>query len=69
MPDYRIKVSPDTLAYPDGANHKLVVEFAIPGGANGYHRCEDLARQHPPDGAGKGHRVRCSTGLNLAGET
>src|SRR5579871_2144468 len=31
MPDYRIKVAPDTVAYPDGENHKLVVEFAIPG--------------------------------------
>ena len=31
MPEYRIKVAPDTLAYPDGVNHKLVVEFAIPG--------------------------------------
>src|SRR5271167_3554714 len=31
MPEYRIKVAPDTVAYPDGENHKLVVEFAIPG--------------------------------------
>ena len=31
MPDYRIKVAPDTVAYPDGENHRLVVEFAIPG--------------------------------------
>ncbi len=31
MPEYRIKVAPDTVAYADGANHKLVVEFAIPG--------------------------------------
>ena len=31
MPEYRIKVAPDTVAYPDEENHKLVVEFAIPG--------------------------------------
>src|SRR3989440_12187443 len=31
MPEYRIKVSPNTVAYADGQNHKLVVEFAIPG--------------------------------------
>ena len=43
MPEYRMKVAPDTVAYADGENHKLVVEFAIPG-ANGYHRCEDPAK-------------------------
>src|ERR1700676_5773533 len=26
-----MKVSPDTVAYADAENHKLVVEFAIPG--------------------------------------
>jgi HSP20 family molecular chaperone IbpA len=31
MPENRIRVAPDTVAYADGANHKLVVEFAIPG--------------------------------------
>jgi HSP20 family protein len=31
MSDNRIKVAPDTVAYADGAKHKLVVEFAIPG--------------------------------------
>ena len=31
MPDYRMKVAPVTVAYADGENHKLVVEFAIPG--------------------------------------
>jgi HSP20 family molecular chaperone IbpA len=31
MPEYRIKVAPHTVAYADGENHKLVVEFAIPG--------------------------------------
>jgi len=31
MPDYRIKVAPDTVAYADEEKHKLVVEFAIPG--------------------------------------
>ena len=31
MPDVRMKVAPDTVAYADGENHKLVVEFAIPG--------------------------------------
>jgi HSP20 family protein len=31
MPEARIKISPHTVAYADGENHKLVVEFAIPG--------------------------------------
>ena len=31
MSEYRIKVAPDTVAYADGENNKLVVEFAIPG--------------------------------------
>ena len=31
MPEYLMKVVPDTVAYADGENHKLVVEFAIPG--------------------------------------
>ena len=31
MPEIRMKVAPDTVAYADGENHKLVVEFAIPG--------------------------------------
>ena len=31
MPAYRMKVSPDTVAYGDAENRKLVVEFAIPG--------------------------------------
>ena len=31
MPEYRMKVAPDTVAYADGENDKLVVEFAIPG--------------------------------------
>ena len=31
MPGDRMKVAPDTVAYADGASHKLVVEFAIPG--------------------------------------
>src|SRR5579859_2026615 len=31
MPEVRIKVAPDTVAYADAQNHKLVVEFAIPG--------------------------------------
>jgi HSP20 family protein len=31
MPELRIKVAPDTVAYADGENHKLIVEFAIPG--------------------------------------
>jgi len=31
MPDYRMKVAPDTVAYADRENHTLVVEFAIPG--------------------------------------
>src|SRR5208337_2482317 len=40
-----------------------------PRSANGYHRCEDARRQRPPDSASKGHRVCCSTGFRLAGET
>ncbi|MBA3443828.1 MAG: hypothetical protein H0T58_03105 [Gemmatimonadales bacterium] len=31
MPEVRMKVAPVTVAYADGENHKLVVEFAIPG--------------------------------------
>jgi HSP20 family protein len=31
MSEYRIKVAPNTVAYADAVNHKLVVEFAIPG--------------------------------------
>ena len=31
MPEYRIRVAPNTVAYADGENNKLVVEFAIPG--------------------------------------
>ena len=69
MPEYRIKVAPDTVAYPDGESHKLIVEFAIPGAPTETIDVKILARQHPPDGAGKGHRVCCSTGFSLAGET
>jgi len=31
MNDYRMKVAPDTVAYADAENRKLIVEFAIPG--------------------------------------
>ena len=31
MSEYRIKVAPNTVAYADEENRKLVVEFAIPG--------------------------------------
>ncbi len=31
MPEYRMKVAPDTVAYADPENNKLIVEFAIPG--------------------------------------
>ena len=31
MPEYRMKVAPDTVAYADAENRKLVLEFAIPG--------------------------------------
>ena len=31
MPEYRMKVSPDTVAYADREKPQLVVEFAIPG--------------------------------------
>ena len=31
MLENRIRVAPNTVAYADGENHKLVVEFAIPG--------------------------------------
>jgi HSP20 family molecular chaperone IbpA len=31
MPEYRIKVATNTVAYADAENHKLIVEFAIPG--------------------------------------
>ena len=35
MPAYPTKVAPVTVAYADGENHKLVVEFAIPGAPTG----------------------------------
>ena len=31
MPEYRMKVAPDNVAYADSENRKLIVEFAIPG--------------------------------------
>jgi HSP20 family molecular chaperone IbpA len=31
MSEYQMKVAPDTVAYADADNRKLVVEFAIPG--------------------------------------
>jgi len=31
MPENRMKVAPDTVAYADAENRKLIVEFAIPG--------------------------------------
>jgi len=31
MPEYRMKVAPDNVAYADAENRKLIVEFAIPG--------------------------------------
>ena len=31
MPDSRMKVAPDTVAYADAKDRKLIVEFAIPG--------------------------------------
>ena len=31
MPENRIRIAPNTVAYADGEKHKLVVEFAIPG--------------------------------------
>jgi HSP20 family protein len=31
MPEYRMKVAPDTVAYAEAENRKLIVEFAIPG--------------------------------------
>src|SRR5512140_2502474 len=31
MPEYRIRVAPNTVAYADGEKNKLIVEFAIPG--------------------------------------
>ncbi len=31
MPESRMKVAPETVAYADSENRKLIVEFAIPG--------------------------------------
>src|ERR1700681_2343798 len=31
MPEDRIRVAPNTVAYADRENHKLIMEFAIPG--------------------------------------
>ena len=33
MPEYRIRVAANTVAYADAESHKLVLEFAIPGAA------------------------------------
>ena len=35
MPETRIRVAPNTVAYADGEKNKLVVEFAIPGAPTG----------------------------------
>ena len=35
MPEDGIRVAPNTVAYADGDNRKLVVEFAIPGAPTG----------------------------------
>src|SRR6202035_2664236 len=35
MPEDRIRVAPNTVAYADGEHHKLIVEFAIPGAPTG----------------------------------
>src|SRR3977135_3228733 len=35
MPEDRIRVAPNTVAYADRESHKLVVEFAIPGAPTG----------------------------------
>ena len=31
MPEYRIRVAPNTVAYADAEDRKLVMDFAIPG--------------------------------------
>jgi HSP20 family molecular chaperone IbpA len=31
MPEYRMKVAPETVAHADSENRKLILEFAIPG--------------------------------------
>jgi HSP20 family protein len=31
VPEFRMRVAPHMVAYADGENHKLVMEFAIPG--------------------------------------
>jgi hypothetical protein len=56
MPENRIRIAPNTVAYADGEKHQLVMEFAIPGA--------------PTDTIdSKGRRVCLSTGFGLAGET
>ena len=69
MPEDRIRVAPNTVAYADRENDKLVVEFAIPGAPTDTIDVKILGRQHPPDSASKGHRICFSTGFRLAGET
>ena len=69
MPDFQMKVAPDTVAYADRENHKLVVEFAIPGAPADTVDVKILEVQRPPDSASKGHRVCFSSGFSLAGET
>ena len=31
MPEYRMKVAPETVAHADSENRRLILEFAIPG--------------------------------------
>ena len=35
MPENRMKVAPDNVAYADSENRKLIVEFALPGAPAG----------------------------------
>ena len=56
MPVARMKVAPDTVAYADAENHRLIVEFAIPGAPTETIDVKILEDKRPFIGASKRHR-------------
>ena len=69
MPENRIRITPNTVAYADEETHKLVVEFAIPGAPTDTIDLKILADSVHLTSTSKGHRVCFRTGSSLAGET
>ena len=72
MPEDRIRVAPSTVAYADRENHKLVVEFAIPGAPTDtidVKILEDSVHLTAPARDIEYVSECFSTGFRLAGET